>query len=152
MIDPNVASRLTTVPLLKLSSLNNLLPDLSLYDSSRPNVPQQVRISHTISSLLLTTYHRRTSQKPDEELITKFKKTFPDVSSTGSMSDGRLTGSINPAAVDGGISGPYVSLVFPKCSSFKVMLIVRSPDPMTMRSRSTIQLQGTFKTSDSHHP
>ncbi|PCH06807.1 Hypothetical protein PENO1_015710 [Penicillium occitanis (nom. inval.)] len=40
--------------------------------------------------------NRRTSQKPDEELITKFKKTFPDVNSTGSMSDGRLTGSIDP--------------------------------------------------------
>lgn len=66
---------------------------------------------HAISCLLLTTCFRRTSQKPDEELISKFKKTFPDVNSTGSLSgDGMHTGSMNPAAVEEGMPGQYVSL------------------------------------------
>ncbi|EED19919.1 CP2 transcription factor, putative [Talaromyces stipitatus ATCC 10500] len=47
--------------------------------------------------------NRRTSQKPDEELISKFKKTFPDVNSTGSLSGDSRHGSINPAAVEGGL-------------------------------------------------
>jgi hypothetical protein len=52
---------------------------------------------------------RRTSQKPDDDLINKFKKTFPDVNSSGSLSgDGRPSGSINPAAVEVGIHGQFV--------------------------------------------
>ncbi|PCG88346.1 Hypothetical protein PENO1_110770 [Penicillium occitanis (nom. inval.)] len=53
--------------------------------------------------------NRRTSQKPDEELISKFKKTFPDVDSTGSTFDGSHTGFINLAAVEGGITSHSIT-------------------------------------------
>jgi len=67
------------------------------------------------------------------------------------MSDGRHTGSINPAAADGGMPGQYVSLILTK-DFVVIILIVSLIDPTKMRSRSTIKLQETFKTSDSHHP
>jgi hypothetical protein len=62
----------------------------------------------------LITCHRRTSQRPDEELIKKFKKTFPEVNLNNSMSNGNHTGSIISSAVEGGIPGQYVF----RCLSF----------------------------------
>jgi hypothetical protein len=101
-----------------------------------------------LSCLLLTTCFRRTSQKPDEELISKFKKTFPDVNSTGLLSgDGMHTG---PAAVEGGMPDQYVFLRSEHSS--QIMLIVFVLDPTKMISRLTIQLQETFKIYDSHRP
>lgn len=54
---------------------------------------------------------RKTDQKPDEELLTKFKKNFTDVMVGGPATGGsRNHGTVNPAAVESAMQGRYVKL------------------------------------------
>jgi hypothetical protein len=57
-------------------------------------------------------FYRRTSQKPDEELIDNFKKSFPDVIAASPFVAGRArnSGTVNPVIVDSVMQGGFVSL------------------------------------------
>lgn len=55
--------------------------------------------------------NRKTSQKPDDDFISKFKKSFPDVITGGPMAgDAGQPGAMNPAAVDSAMQARLVAI------------------------------------------